>query len=127
VARISGIGRVRISGTHSKTRAGPHDLTFATERARRSFGAHASGIFARRAPGIAAHQPVALRRRVERGTPAAALHVMKYLKKLIIVSSLISTIGACYVEARPAPRYAYRTCAYGWHWDGYRCHRNHVW
>jgi len=52
---------------------------------------------------------------------------MKYLKKLIVVCSLISTIGACYVEARPAPRYAYRGCAYGWHWDGYRCHRNHVW
>lgn len=55
---------------------------------------------------------------------------MKYLKKLIIVTSLISTIGACYVERR-GPRYAHRGyargCAHGWHWDGYRCHRNRHW
>jgi hypothetical protein len=51
---------------------------------------------------------------------------MKYLKKIIIISSLMSMLGACYVETRPV-RYAHRTCAYGWYWDGYRCHRYHRW
>jgi len=51
---------------------------------------------------------------------------MKYLKRIIVVTSLMSMLGACYVERRPA-RYAYRGCGYGWHWDGYRCHRNHRW
>jgi hypothetical protein len=52
---------------------------------------------------------------------------MKYIKKIILITSLISTIGACYVQERRGPRYAHRGCAYGWHWDGYRCHRNHGW
>lgn len=51
---------------------------------------------------------------------------MKYLKKLIAVTSLITMVSACYVETR-APRYARRDCAYGWYWDGYRCHRHHRW
>ena len=51
---------------------------------------------------------------------------MEYLKKIVLIASLISTIGACYVERR-GPRYAQRGCGYGWHWDGYRCHRNHRW
>jgi hypothetical protein len=43
---------------------------------------------------------------------------MEYLKKIIVVASLISMVGACYVEPR-GPRYAHRGCGYGWHWDGY--------
>jgi hypothetical protein len=50
--------------------------------------------------------------------------VMKHLKKLIVVTSLIAMISGCYVEGR-GPRYARRDCAYGWYWDGYRCHRYH--
>ena len=51
---------------------------------------------------------------------------MKYLKRIIVVTSLISMVGACYVEQR-GPRYAHRGCAYGWYWDGYHCHRSHRW
>jgi hypothetical protein len=51
---------------------------------------------------------------------------MKYLKRIIIIGSLISMFGGCLVEAR-GPRYARRSCAYGWYWDGYRCHRHHAW
>lgn len=51
---------------------------------------------------------------------------MKYLKNILLVGSLISMLGSCYVETQ-RPRYARRTCAYGWHWDGYHCHRNYRW
>jgi hypothetical protein len=51
---------------------------------------------------------------------------MEYLKKIVVIGSLISMLGACYVQER-RPRYAYRGCAYGWYWDGYRCHRHHRW
>jgi len=47
---------------------------------------------------------------------------MRYLKNLIVITSLISTVAGCYVERR-GPRYAGRDCAHGWFWDGYRCHR----
>jgi hypothetical protein len=60
------------------------------------------------------------------GPTNAALQGMKYLKNLILISTLASMIGGCYVETR-RPRYARSTCDYGWHWDGYRCHRNHRW
>jgi len=52
--------------------------------------------------------------------------IMKYLKRIMVVGSLISMLGACYVERR-GPRYAHRGCAYGYYWDGYRCHRHHQW
>jgi len=56
--------------------------------------------------------------------------VMKYLKKAIIVGTLISALGSalagCYVERR-GPRYAHRVCAYGYYWDGYHCHRARRW
>jgi len=54
---------------------------------------------------------------------------MRYLKRFVVITSLISMLGACYVERRE-PRYARytrRDCAYGWHWDGYRCHRYRRW
>jgi hypothetical protein len=56
--------------------------------------------------------------------------IMKYLKKILIVGGLLSALGStvagCYVETR-GPRYAHRGCAYGYYWDGYRCHRHHRW
>lgn len=52
--------------------------------------------------------------------------IMKYLRNIILIGSLMSVLGGCYVESR-GPRYAHRGCAYGYYWDGYRCHRNHRW
>jgi hypothetical protein len=60
------------------------------------------------------------------GPVNAVLHSMKYLKKIILISSLISMLGGCFVETQ-RPRYARRMCAYGWYWDGYGCHRYHRW
>ena len=64
------------------------------------------------------------------GTANAVLHVMKYLKKIMIVAGLMaglgSTVAGCYVERR-GPRYAHRGCAYGYYWDGYRCHHARHW
>jgi hypothetical protein len=48
---------------------------------------------------------------------------MRYIKKILAIAALVSTVGACYVETR-SPRYvARRECAYGWYWNGYHCHR----
>jgi hypothetical protein len=61
---------------------------------------------------------------VGNGTVNAACHVMKYLKKIIVISSLISMVAGCYVETH-SPRYARRDCGYGRYWDGDRCHHRH--
>jgi hypothetical protein len=64
------------------------------------------------------------------GTANAALQIMKCIKKTMVVAALLAGLGSalagCYVEAR-GPRYAHRTCAYGYYWDGYHCHRAHRW
>lgn len=56
--------------------------------------------------------------------------IMKYIKKTLVVAALMSALGSalagCYVERR-GPRYAHRTCAYGYYWDGYRCHHARRW
>ena len=49
--------------------------------------------------------------------------IMKYLKKLLILASLTSMLGACYVVERPGPRYARYECRHGYYWNGYHCHR----
>jgi hypothetical protein len=67
--------------------------------------------------------------RIAGGTANAALRVMKYLKRTIVVAALTSILGSlagCYVERR-GPRYAHRVCAYGYYWDGYHCHRARRW
>jgi hypothetical protein len=52
---------------------------------------------------------------------------MKYLSKILLVGTLISTVAGCYVEER-RPRYAHRyECGRGYHWDGDHCRRNHRW
>jgi hypothetical protein len=64
------------------------------------------------------------------GTLNAALHDMKSIKKTIVAAVLTSVLGSavasCYVERR-GPRYAHRTCAYGYYWNGYRCHHVRRW
>jgi hypothetical protein len=68
--------------------------------------------------------------RSKRGTPSAVLHDMKHLKKTIVAAVLTSVLGSavasCYIERR-GPRYAHRTCAYGYYWNGYRCHHVRRW
>src|ERR1051325_7870816 len=49
--------------------------------------------------------------RARDGPVNAVLHSMKYLKKIILISSLMSTLGGCFVETQ-RPRYARRMCAY---------------
>jgi hypothetical protein len=49
--------------------------------------------------------------------------IMKYLKKLLVIASLVSTVGSCYVQTR-GPRYARHDCAPGRYWNGHHCHRN---
>ncbi|HMG52386.1 MAG TPA: hypothetical protein VK601_02865, partial [Kofleriaceae bacterium] len=73
------------------------------------------GYAATRPPGVAAHQGVA-GPAVEPGLARLVLlfMFMEYLKKIIVVASLISMVGACYIEPR-GPRYAHRGCAYGWY------------
>lgn len=49
---------------------------------------------------------------------------MTYFKKLLVIASLISTVGGCYVSERPGrPRYARYECGHGYYWNGYHCHR----
>jgi len=51
---------------------------------------------------------------------------MQFIKKILAVAALVSTVGACYVETRSPPPHRYvvrRECPYGWYWTGYHCRR----
>lgn len=50
---------------------------------------------------------------------------MKHLKKLLVVASLVSMVGGCYVSERRGPRYARSECGPGYYWNGYHCHRRY--